>query len=144
MEADLSRLSPDTARIARRIVEGRPVSKLAAELGLSRWQIHDRCREVYQHLGEDAPLSQALEAEIARQRHRQQQRAAESRWIRILTTAAPDGHTHIAKINENGNGTTSPGPDGHTHAVRELDFAPGADGHVHDIDRRASTADEPK
>jgi hypothetical protein len=54
----------------------------------------------------------------------------------IAVRTAPGGadrHQHCARMDEKGNGVTSPGPGGHTHRVRLCDILPAPDGHRHDL-----------
>jgi hypothetical protein len=53
----------------------------------------------------------------------------------VVVRTAPGGddrHTHCARINEIGDGVTSPGPDGHVHKVAGCDIQ-AAHGHAHEL-----------
>jgi hypothetical protein len=61
-------------------------------------------------------------------------RLKEPRSAHVITSEGPDGHTHCASIDPEGDGRTTPGGrDGHTHAVTGLEIERAADGHRHEL-----------
>ena len=62
----------------------------------------------------------------------------------MRTTAGADGHTHVATIDDDGDGITSEAADGHWHAVEGCDVQ-RAGGHTHELtaDRVSAEDDAP-
>jgi len=44
-----------------------------------------------------------------------------------------EDQAHVAVLNEEGDGLTTPAADGHIHRIRELEIEPAEDGHVHQL-----------
>lgn len=53
-------------------------------------------------------------------------------WSYVMTSPAPDGHRHCARVNAAGRGSTAAGADGHVHPVDDLEVGRAA-GHGHEL-----------
>jgi hypothetical protein len=62
--------------------------------------------------------------------------------VALLTTAGADGHTHVARFDDDGNGITSEAADGHWHTVSDCDVLPAVDGHTHELTDQRQTDEE--
>lgn len=65
-----------------------------------------------------------------------------SRVALLTTPAGTDGHTHVARFDDDGNGITSEAPDGHWHTVSGCDVLPAGDGHTHELTDQRQTEEE--
>jgi hypothetical protein len=61
--------------------------------------------------------------------------------VSLRTTAAADGHTHVAVFNGAGDGWTTSAA-GHYHLIEELELEPARDGHTHELTAERVELDE--
>lgn len=143
-DSELERLPEWSRRYVLALLTKRPMD-VAKEFGVNSALVYEARHLANRRLGHDSPLMESMPnwqqcggrpRKYTGSGNPELASLPNGPFVELLTTPGPDGHVHVARFDDNGNGRTNDAG-GHIHRIVECDVA-SMSGHGHELtDQRA-------